>query len=31
VTLGKPTVMSIIDDVNSKKRIQIEVTATKID
>lgn len=28
---GKPTVMSTIDDVNSKKRTQIEVTATKVD
>ncbi len=28
---GKPTVISTIDDVNSKKRVQIEVTATKIE
>ena len=31
LTPGKPTVMSTIDDVNSKKRIQIELTATKIE
>ena len=31
LTPGKPTVISTIDDVNSKKRIQIELTATKID
>lgn len=31
LTPGKPTVVSTIDDVNSKKRIQIELTATKID
>jgi len=28
---GKPFVISTIDDVNSKKRVQIEVTATKIE
>lgn len=28
---GKPTIISTIDDINSKKRIQIEMTATKID
>jgi hypothetical protein len=28
---GKPTIFSTIDDVNSKKRIQIEVTATKVE
>lgn len=31
LTLGKPTIMSSIDDVNSKKRTQIEVTATRLD
>jgi hypothetical protein len=31
LTPGKPSVISTIDDVNSKKRMQIEVTATKID
>jgi hypothetical protein len=31
LTPGKPTVISTIDDVNSKKRIQIELAATKID
>jgi hypothetical protein len=31
VALGKPSIFSTIDDVNSKKRIQIELTATKID
>lgn len=31
LTPGKPTVISTIDDVNSKKRIQIELTATKIE
>ncbi|MBZ5532890.1 MAG: hypothetical protein LAO20_15785 [Acidobacteriia bacterium] len=28
---GKPTILSTIDDVNSKKRTQIEVTVTKVD
>jgi hypothetical protein len=31
VTPGKPTVIANIDDVNSKKRTQIEVTATRIE
>lgn len=31
LTAGKPMVISTIDDVNSKKRIQIEMTATRID
>lgn len=29
LTLGKPILISVIDDVNSKKRFQIEVTASK--
>lgn len=28
---GKPTILASIDDVNSKKRLIVEVTATKID
>jgi hypothetical protein len=28
---GKPSVVASLDDVNSKKRIQVEVTATKLD
>ena len=28
---GKPTTLSTIDDVNSKKRIQVEVTATRLE
>jgi hypothetical protein len=31
VTPGKPAVVANIDDVNSKKRTQIEITATKIE
>lgn len=31
LTPGKPAVISTIDDVNSKKRTQIEVTATRTD
>ncbi len=31
LTLGKPTVIATIDDVNSSKRMQIEVTATKVE
>jgi hypothetical protein len=31
LTPGKPTIISSIDDVNSKKRTQIEVTATRLD
>jgi hypothetical protein len=31
LTLGKPTTFATVDDINSAKRMQIEVTATKID
>ncbi|HZD93745.1 MAG TPA: hypothetical protein VE133_05785, partial [Candidatus Sulfotelmatobacter sp.] len=31
LTLGKPAVLTTVDDVNSSKRMQVEVTATKID
>ncbi len=31
LTLGKPVVIASIDDVNSAKRLQIEVTAAKLD
>jgi hypothetical protein len=31
LTLGKPAVFTTVDDINSAKRLQIEVTATKID
>jgi hypothetical protein len=31
VAPGKPTVIATIDDINSKKRTQIEVTATKVE
>jgi hypothetical protein len=31
VTLGKPAVFTTVDDINSAKRMQIEVTATKLD
>ena len=31
LTLGKPAVFTTVDDVNSTKRMQIEVTATKLD
>lgn len=31
LTLGKPTLLATIDDINSAKRMQIEVTATKLD
>ena len=31
LTLGKPTALATVDDINSAKRMQIEVTATKID
>ncbi len=30
VTPGKPTIISSVDDVNSKKRYEVQVTATKI-
>jgi hypothetical protein len=29
--VGKPLVVASIDDVNSKKRMQVEVTATRTD
>ena len=31
LTLGKPTAFTTVDDINSAKRLQVEVTATKID
>ena len=31
LTPGKPTIVASIDDVNSKKRMQVEVTATKFE
>lgn len=31
LTLGKPAALTTVDDINSTKRMQIEVTATKID
>ena len=31
VTAGKPQVITSMDDVNSTKRLQVEVTATKVD
>lgn len=31
LTLGKPTLFATVDDINSAKRMQIEVTATKMD
>lgn len=31
LTLGKPAILTTVDDINSTKRMQIEVTATKID
>jgi hypothetical protein len=31
LALGKPTVLTTVDDINSTKRMQIEVTATKLD
>jgi hypothetical protein len=31
LTLGKPAVLTTVDDVNSTKRMQVEVTATKVD
>jgi hypothetical protein len=30
LTLGKPAILNTIDDINSAKRMQIEVTATKV-
>jgi hypothetical protein len=31
LTLGKPAILTTVDDINSTKRMQIEVTATKVD
>jgi hypothetical protein len=31
LTMGKPALVATVDDVNSAKRMQIEVTATKLD
>jgi hypothetical protein len=31
LTLGKPAVFTTVDDINSTKRMQIEVTATKVE
>jgi len=31
LTVGKPLVVASVDDVNSKKRMQVEVTATRAD
>jgi hypothetical protein len=31
LTLGKPAVFTTVDDINSAKRMQVEVTATKVD
>ena len=31
MTLGKPTILTTVDDINSAKRMQVEVTATKLD
>ena len=31
LTLGKPAILTTVDDVNSARRIQVEVTATKIE
>jgi len=31
VTAGKPQIITSVDDVNSNKRMQVEVTATKMD
>jgi hypothetical protein len=31
LTLGKPTVLTTVDDINSTKRMQVEVTATRVD
>jgi len=31
LTLGKPAVLATVDDINSAKRMQIEVTATKVE
>ena len=31
LTLGKPSLLTSIDDINSNRRTQVEVTATKVD
>jgi hypothetical protein len=31
LTMGKPAILTTVDDINSVKRMQIEVTATKLD
>jgi hypothetical protein len=31
LTLGKPAVLTTVDDINSTKRMQVEVTATRVD
>jgi hypothetical protein len=31
LTLGKPAILNTVDDINSTKRMQIEVTATKLE
>ena len=31
LTLGKPAILNTVDDINSAKRMQVEVTATKLD
>lgn len=31
LTLGKPAILNTVDDINSTKRMQIEVTATRLD
>jgi hypothetical protein len=31
LTLGKPAILTTVDDINSAKRMQIEVTATRLD
>ena len=31
LTMGKPAILTTVDDINSTKRMQIEVTATKVD
>ena len=31
LTLGKPAILTTVDDINSAKRMQVEVTATKIE
>ncbi|HEX4604600.1 MAG TPA: hypothetical protein VH724_11430, partial [Candidatus Angelobacter sp.] len=31
LTLGKPAILNTVDDINSSKRTQIEVTATRLD